>query len=203
VRPWVISDWHMERRAVFDPPRPAFDVLVVAGDVSHRLEEAIRMVAPLAAGKPAIFVAGDHEWGAIADRATKSSLPRRRPPESTASTLSKATRSTSPGVRFAGATLWTPDEPRFAPSVVSLATARADVVVTHFEPTPAMMAQVGGELWIYGHHHGHGYHRLGERRIVRNAVGYPNEPLYDGLPRSPTTRSRSVNGDDERLLHRG
>jgi hypothetical protein len=31
---WVISDWHMEQRLVFDPPPPAFDVLVVAGDVS-------------------------------------------------------------------------------------------------------------------------------------------------------------------------
>jgi hypothetical protein len=31
------------------------------------------------------------------------------------------------------------------PSVVSLAAARADVIVTHFEPTAAMMAQAGGE----------------------------------------------------------
>jgi 3',5'-cyclic AMP phosphodiesterase CpdA len=66
VRLWVLSDWHMERRITFDPPRPAFDVLVVAGDVSNRLEEAIRMVAALAAGKPAIFVAGNHEWLRIA-----------------------------------------------------------------------------------------------------------------------------------------
>jgi hypothetical protein len=47
------------------------------------------------------------------------------------------------------------------------------------------MAQAGGELWIYGHHHGHGYRRLGERRVVRNAIGYPHEPLYDGLPAIP------------------
>jgi hypothetical protein len=86
------------------------------------------------------------------------------------------------GVRFAGATLWTPDDPRFVPSVISLAAARADVIVTHFEPMPAMIAQVGGVLWIYGHHHGHGYRRLGERRVVRNALGYPGEPPYDGLP---------------------
>ena len=48
-----------------------------------------------------------------------------------------------------------------------------------------MMTQVGGALWIYGHHHGHGYRRLGDRRIVRNALGYAHEPLYDGLPAIP------------------
>jgi hypothetical protein len=37
------------------------------------------------------------------------------------------------GVRLASTTLWTPDDPRFA-SAISLATARADVIVTHFKP---------------------------------------------------------------------
>jgi predicted MPP superfamily phosphohydrolase len=172
----------MERRAVLDPPRPAFDVLVVAGDVSNALEEAIRMVGALAAGNPAVFVAGNHEWWG--DR-------RPREEKLAAAHASAGTHGVHflegnvvdiAGVRFAGATLWTPDNPRFMPSVISIAAARADVIVTHFEPTPAMIAQVGGELWIYGHHHGHGYRRLGDTRIVRNAVGYPGEPLYDGLP---------------------
>ena len=182
MRLWVVSDWHMEQRITFDLPRPAFDVLVVAGDVSNVLEEATRMVAALAAGKPAIFVAGNHEWWGD---------QRSREEKLTAAHASAAKHGVHflecdviniAGVRFAGATLWTPDDPRFGPSVRVLAAARADVVVTHFEPTPALMAQVGGELWIYGHHHGHGYRRLGERRIVRNALGYPSEPLYDGLP---------------------
>jgi hypothetical protein len=56
----------MKQRVVFDPPRPAFDVLVVASDVSNALEEAIRMVGALAAGKPAIFVAARHRQQNIA-----------------------------------------------------------------------------------------------------------------------------------------
>ena len=59
MRLWVISDWHMEQRITFDPPRPAFDVLVVAGDVSDLITRSIRMVSALAAGKPAVFVAGN------------------------------------------------------------------------------------------------------------------------------------------------
>jgi predicted MPP superfamily phosphohydrolase len=182
VRLWVLSDWHMEQRIVFDPPQPAFDVLVVAGDVSNALEEAIRMVAALAAGKPAVFVAGNHEWwGDERSRAEKLTAAHASAARHGVHFL-EGNAVDIAGVRFAGATLWTPDDPRFVPSVVSLAAARADVIVTHFEPTPAMIAQVGGELWIYGHHHGHGYRRLGERRIVRNALGYPGEALCDGLP---------------------
>jgi hypothetical protein len=36
-------------------------------------------------------------------------------------------------IRFAGATLWTPDDSRFAPSVRSLAAARADTIFERFE----------------------------------------------------------------------
>jgi hypothetical protein len=38
VKLWVLSDWHMEQRVVFDPPRPDFDAPVVAGDVSKALQ---------------------------------------------------------------------------------------------------------------------------------------------------------------------
>ena len=58
----------------------------------------------------------------------------------------------------------------------------------------AVIPQSGGELWIYGHHHGHGYRRLGDRRIVRNALGYPNEPIYDGLPAIPDYTVESGQG---------
>jgi predicted MPP superfamily phosphohydrolase len=172
----------MEQRAVVDPPRPAFDVLVVAGDVSDLITRSIGMVAALAAGKPAVFVAGNHEWwGDERSRAEKLTAAHASARQHGVHFL-ECDAVDIAGVRFAGATLWTPDDPRFVPSVVSLAAARADVIVTHFEPTPAMIAQVGGELWIYGHHHGHGYRMLGNRRIIRNGLGYPNEPLYDGLP---------------------
>jgi hypothetical protein len=40
-------------------------------------------------------------------------------------------------------TLWTPDDLRFAPSVVALATAKADVIVTHFELAVLMFSLLG------------------------------------------------------------
>ena len=182
---WAISDWHMEQRIVFDPPRPAFDVLVVAGDVSDLITRSIRMVSALAAGKPAVFVAGNHEWWAGPETIAEKRDAAQFAAQKHSVHFLEGDAVDIAGVRFAGATLWTPDDARFVPSVRSLAAARADVIVTHFEPTPAMMTQVGGALWIYGHHHGHGYRRLGDRRIVRNALGYAHEPLYDGLPAFP------------------
>ena len=41
VKLWILSDWHMEGRCGgFAPPRPDFDVLVVAGDVSNDIVES-------------------------------------------------------------------------------------------------------------------------------------------------------------------
>jgi predicted phosphodiesterase len=62
VKLWILSDWHLETRLAFDPPRPDFDVLVAAGDIEDSITRAIRGVAVLAGGKPSIFVAGNHEW---------------------------------------------------------------------------------------------------------------------------------------------
>ena len=49
---WILSDWHPEMRLAFDPPRPAFDVMVCAGDVEEPITRAIQMVAALAGGQP-------------------------------------------------------------------------------------------------------------------------------------------------------
>jgi hypothetical protein len=116
-------------------------VLVVAGDVSELITRSIRLVSALTTGEPAIFLAGNHER--LAERETLEE-------KNDAAQLAARKHGVHflecnvvdiAGVRFAGATLWTPDDPRFAPSVRSLAAAHADVVITHFEPTPALQCR--------------------------------------------------------------
>ena len=185
MRLWIVSDPHMERRQYWPMPiRPVdFDVLVVAGDVCDgEIERSIAMVAAAAGGKPAVFVAGNHEWW-------------HRPLETTLERGHEAAREHGVhflecdgceigDVRFAGATLWTPDDVRFVPSVAALSTARPHVAVTHFEPTPALLSLVRAPLWLYGHAHGFSDLRIGGYRLVRNALGYPGEPP-EGEPARP------------------
>lgn len=179
---WILSDWHMEQRfAGFNPPRPEFDVLVCAGDVSNDIVESIGMASALADDKLAVFVLGNHEyWN---DHAIAITLERAHAAAAKHGVaFLECDAIDISNVRFGGATLWTEDDVRFKPSLDFLASARCDVVVTHFEPSPRVLLRVKPRLWIYGHHHGHGDHRLGEMRVVRNAVGGPSEPT-DGPAR--------------------
>lgn len=64
-RLWILSDLHLEAMPYperFQPaPRP-FDVLVAAGDVwEGSVERVLDALARLAAGKPVVFVLGNHE----------------------------------------------------------------------------------------------------------------------------------------------
>jgi predicted phosphodiesterase len=175
---WILSDWHRETRLSFMPPRPEFDVLVAAGDIDDTIERAIIDVGHVAGGKPAVYVAGNHEWWG--DRRTleeKLAAAHETAARYGVHFLECDTCEIS-GVRFAGATLWTPDNPLFMASAVALTKADADVVVTHFEPPPGLImpALPTGGVWVYGHHHGHSVRRLGERTLIRNALGYANEP---------------------------
>jgi predicted phosphodiesterase len=176
---WVISDWHMEQRREFIPPRPNFDVLVVAGDVSNDIVESIDFTAAVADGKPSIFVAGNHEFWDYSTAEEALDAGREAASRCSITFLERSTADID-GVLFAGATLWEPDDRRHAESVASLARFGPDVVVTHFPPV-GVLPIVGAALWIYGHHHGHTDRQIGRTRIVRNAIGYPNEPV-DGTP---------------------
>lgn len=175
---WILSDWHMEQRfGGFAPPRPEFDVLICAGDVSNDIVEAIGMVRALAAEKLAVFVAGNHEyWG---DMTTQATLERGHAAAARAGVAFLECTSIDIGgaLRVGGATLWDEDDRRHWPSTQALAEMRADVVVTHFPPPPLAIPFVGPALWIYGHHHGHSDRRAENTRIVRNAAGGPNEPM--------------------------
>lgn len=66
---WILSDLHADQWVVdiaVDPP--VFDVLVCAGDMlTGDIAGSIEMTAAIARGKPAVFVAGNHEWMGAAD----------------------------------------------------------------------------------------------------------------------------------------
>ena len=179
-----ISDLHLEQRAVFDPPRPEFDVLVVAGDVSENIEEAIHVTAKLAGGKPAVFVGGNHEFRALTHDETMI-IGIHYGERNGVHFLENDTVEIG-GVRFAGCTLWEPGDAKYEASVEASVRAGADVVVTHYEPHPSIWTAVGAHLWIYGHRHGFSDRRIGHNRLVRNALGYMHEkiagePARDGL----------------------
>jgi Icc-related predicted phosphoesterase len=175
---WCISDLH-DDRGLLDIERPAkFDVLVCAGDMlTGDIAGSIEMTARLAGGRDSVFVAGNHEWMSAAD---KDEVVE----EALATALREGVRflecdSTVVGVtRFAGATLWEPADPRFEASVAALVRAKADVVVTHFEPPAKIWTAVGAKLWIYGHEHGFSDLKIGHNRLVRNALGHMHEMIH-------------------------
>jgi len=175
---WILSDMHADRGIddiAVTPPE--FDAFVCAGDVrTSDIDMSIEMVAWLASGKPAVFAAGNHEWAGA-------------PPEVVAYKGQAAAKRHGvhwlerdsvkfAGVRFAGATLWTPDDARFAASAAALRAAKAEVIVTHFPPSPGIILPTlkEGGLWIYGHHHGHSDRTIAGRRLIRNA-GHEGEAV--------------------------
>jgi hypothetical protein len=53
---------------------------------------------------------------------------------------------------------------------------------THFPPSfPMRTPLCGAKLWIFGHHHGFAHLATADYQLIRNAVGYGNEPV-DGHP---------------------
>jgi predicted phosphodiesterase len=60
---WILSDLHCEIAPfLLGNNAPQFDILIAAGDICTPLFRAIEIVAELANGRPAIFVAGNHEF---------------------------------------------------------------------------------------------------------------------------------------------
>jgi predicted phosphodiesterase len=69
---WVMSDLHIEVSG-WDLPspreRPAFEVLIVAGDLIPRMERGVKWLRERVPDKPVIYVAGNHEaYGTDIDR---------------------------------------------------------------------------------------------------------------------------------------
>jgi predicted phosphodiesterase len=109
MRLWILSDLHIELTRGWDLPtrdaRPAYDVLIVAGDLVPRAERGARWLLDRVPDRPVIYILGNHEsYGTDIDR-----------------TLEKAKAAATGSnvhvlqdeiiriddVTFAGATLWT------------------------------------------------------------------------------------------------
>lgn len=104
-----MSDLHLETLPypdAFNPARPAFDVLVAAGDIwEGDCNRAFKMLTDLAQGKPVIFVMGNHEhWNGVLDEdlAQAKLLARQH-----GVTLLDGEAVTIAGCHFVGGTLWT------------------------------------------------------------------------------------------------
>lgn len=70
---WVLSDLHLESTRGWDLPsgdaRPHFDVLVVAGDLTTRMERGVKWLLERVTNRPVVYVAGNHEaYGTDLDR---------------------------------------------------------------------------------------------------------------------------------------
>lgn len=108
LRLWVLSDLHLETvpyPEAFEPMRPDFDALIAAGDVwEGDARRAMETVARLAAGRPAVFVMGNHEyWRGHLDEVLADA---RQIARQYGVTLLEGEATVIEGVRFAGATLW-------------------------------------------------------------------------------------------------
>ena len=105
---WVLSDLHLEavpHPEAFRPERPAFDVLVVAGDVwEGDTCRVLETVATLADGKPAVLVMGNHEpWrGELQQERDEA----RRAAKRLGITLLDDSEAEVAGLSFVGGTLW-------------------------------------------------------------------------------------------------
>nr|WP_306235679.1 metallophosphoesterase [Bradyrhizobium sp. Bra64] len=106
---WILSDLHVELTRGWDLPpvdaRPAFDVLVVAGDLIPRMERGVEWLRQRVTDKPVIYVAGNHEaYGCDIDRTVEKAKEAAR---GTNIFVLECDTTTIGGVTFAGATMWT------------------------------------------------------------------------------------------------
>jgi len=103
-----LSDLHLDavpHPEAFRPERPAFDVLVVAGDIwEGDTCRALETVAALANGKPAVFVMGNRElWRSEVQRERDVA---RRAAKPLGITLLDDSEVEIAGLCFVGGTLW-------------------------------------------------------------------------------------------------
>ncbi|MDB5555351.1 MAG: Calcineurin-like phosphoesterase [Rhizobium sp.] len=106
---WIVSDIHLESTVGWELPsgnaRPAFDVLVVAGDLIPRMERGVRFLAERVPDRPVIYIGGNHEgYGVDLDRTYQKAKDAAL---GTSVRVLQNETTTVGDVTFAGATLWT------------------------------------------------------------------------------------------------
>jgi Icc-related predicted phosphoesterase len=108
LRLWILSDLHLELTRGWDLPseheRPDFDVLVVAGDLTTRMERGVSWLQDRVAAR-VVYVAGNHEfYGTDIDRTVEKA--RAAAAGSNIHVLQNDAV-TIDGITFIGATMWT------------------------------------------------------------------------------------------------
>ena len=110
MRIWILSDLHIEQSQWDIPdPAPEYDLLIAAGDIHDPLSDGVRWLAERAAGRPVIYVPGNHEWYAHRQRFTISDEANRGQDlaDALGIHLLQDPEVVVDGVRFLGSTLWT------------------------------------------------------------------------------------------------
>jgi len=125
MRLWILSDLHMDLAREWDLPvlsaRPASDVLVVAGDLTSRMERGVRWLAQRVSDLPVVYIAGNHEgYGADIDRTIEKAKVAAA---GTNIHVLDDGAVVIGGVRFLGTTLWTDFELFGAPAAAMAAAA--------------------------------------------------------------------------------
>jgi predicted phosphodiesterase len=108
MRLWILSDLHLKLTRGWDLPppeeRPAFDVMVVAGDLTTRMERGVAWLRERVT-RPVIYVSGNHEaYGQDIDRTIEKA--RTAAADSNIHVLENDTV-TIGSTTFIGCTLWT------------------------------------------------------------------------------------------------
>lgn len=113
MRLWIMSDIHIELTRGWDlasaPERPAFDVLVMAGDLVPGMERGVRWLVDRVPDKPVIYVAGNHEaYGEDETRTVEKAMQAAAGTNVHVLQNRTVTLEDRNGkVTFAGATMWT------------------------------------------------------------------------------------------------
>jgi predicted phosphodiesterase len=109
LRLWIQSDLHLESTRGWDLPavgdRPNYDVLVIAGDLTTRMERGVAWILERVTDHEVAYIAGNHEfYGVDLDRTVEKA--RALAAGSNVHVLQNDTVEID-GVTFIGATFWT------------------------------------------------------------------------------------------------
>jgi predicted phosphodiesterase len=106
---WILSDLHLEFSPRWELPsgdeRPCFDVLVIAGDLTTRMERGVAWLLPRVTDRPVVYIGGNHEfYGCDIDRTVEKA---RRAATGTNVHILQNDAVEINNVLFIGSTLWT------------------------------------------------------------------------------------------------
>ncbi len=109
MRLWILSDTHLELTRGWDLPspaeRPAFDVMIVAGDLIPRMERGVKWLLERVPDRPVIYIVGNHEaYGEDLDVDLEKA---RAVAAGTNIHVLQDDAVSIDGITFLGATLWT------------------------------------------------------------------------------------------------